>query len=103
MGWRRLFFIFSLEYIRIIFKLSVGKKFVNAFVLDSEVVFVSDSYGMSYLFYEFFFFVENIKFYICYEIRVYALLGDRGRCSFIRGNFKYKGEFCDFWLDFVLV
>ncbi|XP_063656686.1 interleukin-12 receptor subunit beta-2 isoform X2 [Pan troglodytes] len=33
---------------------------------------------------------ENIKSYICYEIRVYALSGDQGGCSSILGNSKHK-------------
>ncbi|XP_036898698.1 interleukin-12 receptor subunit beta-2 isoform X2 [Sturnira hondurensis] len=33
---------------------------------------------------------ENIKPYICYEIRVHALSGDQGGCRSIRGNSKYK-------------
>ncbi|KAF6109151.1 interleukin 12 receptor subunit beta 2 [Phyllostomus discolor] len=33
---------------------------------------------------------ENIKPYICYEIRVHALSGDQGGCSSIRGNSKHK-------------
>ncbi|KAL2772391.1 interleukin-12 receptor subunit beta-2 isoform a precursor [Daubentonia madagascariensis] len=33
---------------------------------------------------------ENIKPYICYEIRVYALSGDQGGCSSILGNSKHK-------------
>ncbi|XP_053511465.1 interleukin-12 receptor subunit beta-2 isoform X2 [Artibeus jamaicensis] len=33
---------------------------------------------------------ENIKPYICYEIRVHALSGDQGGCSSIRGNSKCK-------------
>ncbi|XP_032508537.1 interleukin-12 receptor subunit beta-2 isoform X1 [Phocoena sinus] len=33
---------------------------------------------------------ENIKPYICYEIRVHALSGDQGGCNSIRGNSKHK-------------
>ncbi|XP_063553862.1 interleukin-12 receptor subunit beta-2 isoform X2 [Gorilla gorilla gorilla] len=33
---------------------------------------------------------ENIKSYICYEIRVCALSGDQGGCSSILGNSKHK-------------
>uniref|UniRef100_A0A2K6F9V8 Interleukin 12 receptor subunit beta 2 n=1 Tax=Propithecus coquereli TaxID=379532 RepID=A0A2K6F9V8_PROCO len=33
---------------------------------------------------------ENIKPYLCYEIRVYALSGDQGGCSSTLGNSKYK-------------
>ncbi|XP_063481316.1 interleukin-12 receptor subunit beta-2 isoform X4 [Symphalangus syndactylus] len=33
---------------------------------------------------------ENIKSYVCYEIRVYALSGDQGGCSSILGNSKPK-------------
>ncbi|XP_027805353.2 interleukin-12 receptor subunit beta-2 [Marmota flaviventris] len=33
---------------------------------------------------------ENIKPYVCYEIRVHALSRDQGGCSSIRGSSKYK-------------
>ncbi|ELK06242.1 Interleukin-12 receptor beta-2 chain [Pteropus alecto] len=33
---------------------------------------------------------ENIRPYVCYEIRVHALSGDQGGCSSIRGNSKHK-------------
>uniref|UniRef100_A0A8C3YFM0 Interleukin-12 receptor subunit beta-2 n=1 Tax=Catagonus wagneri TaxID=51154 RepID=A0A8C3YFM0_9CETA len=33
---------------------------------------------------------DNIKPYICYEIRVHALSGDQGGCSSIRGDLKHK-------------
>ncbi|XP_075396127.1 interleukin-12 receptor subunit beta-2 isoform X1 [Tenrec ecaudatus] len=33
---------------------------------------------------------ENIKHYICYEIRVCALSGDQTGCSFVRGDSKHK-------------
>ncbi|XP_037356959.1 interleukin-12 receptor subunit beta-2 isoform X3 [Talpa occidentalis] len=33
---------------------------------------------------------ENIKPYICYEFHVYALSGDQGGCSSIRGDAKHK-------------
>ncbi|XP_054430448.1 interleukin-12 receptor subunit beta-2 isoform X3 [Pteronotus mesoamericanus] len=33
---------------------------------------------------------ENIKPYICYEIRVHALSGDQKGCSSVRGNSKHK-------------
>uniref|UniRef100_A0A8D1WTT4 Interleukin-12 receptor subunit beta-2 n=1 Tax=Sus scrofa TaxID=9823 RepID=A0A8D1WTT4_PIG len=33
---------------------------------------------------------DNIKPYICYEIRVHALSGDQGGCSSIRGDSKHK-------------
>lgn len=41
------------------------------------------------------FLAENIKPYVCYEIRVHALSRDQGGCSSIQGNSKYKGEPCN--------
>lgn len=45
---------------------------------------------------------ENIKPYICYEIRVHALSESQGGCSSIRGDSKHKGEPWDLssWLVF---